>query len=347
MSKIILALSGGIDSAVAGLLLKQNQHQVKAIYLNLQSTHNKKFDQLRTQNAQKIADYLDIPLEIKDIHESFFSSVIEYYIHEYTRGKTPNPCAVCNQKIKFKYLLSSVTKDNYDYLATGHYARKIIKNHQYYVAPGTDNKKSQEYFLALLSSSQISRCRFPLSEYTKVEVKEIASNNNIPLSLDQESQDLCFVGDQSNFHFLSQFSNCKNTPGKIYNTSGQKVGEHSGIINFTIGQRKKINVAGPEPFYVKEINYRDNSIVIGLHHEIFADSISINLVSWRGILGKSYLAKIRYRHNPAQGTLIKNRDQYIFTFNHPQWAPAPGQLVAIYDHDQTIVGAGFIEQIYF
>ncbi|KQC12503.1 MAG: hypothetical protein APR63_10915 [Desulfuromonas sp. SDB] len=347
MSKIILGLSGGIDSAVAAFLLKKEKHQVKAVYLDLQSFHNRKFDQFRTRNAQQIADYLSIPLEIHNLQESFSSTVVEYYIQQYSRGRTPNPCAICNQKIKFNYLLNQLAEHSYDLAATGHYARKVFKNQDFYLSPGVDRIKSQEYFLALLSSSQIAKCIFPLAKYTKSEVRKIAVDEKIPVSPHNESQDLCFGENYNNHNIISSYSRSKNVPGKIFDTSGREIGEHSGISGFTVGQRKGLKISGKIPYYVKIINYKDNSLIIAPHDDLYANSVSVDLANWRGILEKKYLAKIRYRHIPCEGFIKKQDRRYIFSFRKPQWAPAPGQLLVVYDHDQTVIGAGFIDQIYY
>jgi len=331
----VVGLSGGLDSAVAALLLKERKYQVLGLSLFIHRQED-------IPAAEKVAKVLGIPLETVDIREEFRKEIIDYFAREYLRGRTPNPCVLCNPKIKFRWLEEKARERGYEFVATGHYARIRWAGEEPFLAPARDPRKSQEYFLALLSPETLKKTLFPLGEYTKDEVRKMASLAGLPVLERDESQDVCFIQGESYNSFLEREFNLTPIPGKILSTSGRVLGTHQGFHRFTIGQRKGLGLPSG-PFYVVKITPERNEVVVGSREEALRKQVRVSLKVWRGNpTGGFYKVRLRYRH-PGAGAEVKVRKkEAMVEFETPQFAPTPGQLAVFYDEEDLVVGAGFI-----
>ena len=336
-NKVAIALSGGVDSAVSAFLLKKQGYEVYGFYLNLLS------DEEKLNKVKKIADFLNIPLEIVDAQDEFREKVINYFLSEYLSGKTPNPCVICNSEIKINFLIKIMGKMGINKFATGHYADITEFLGQYYIKPASREKdKSQDYFLAFLKNEQISKLIFPLRNLTKKEAIEIALNEKIPVEL-KESQDICFLNGKSYVDYIIENTDYVPEPGIVEDTSGKFLGYHRGYVFYTIGQRKGLGISKPYPLYVVKIDAKNNKIIVGSREEILKSYIRVKLRLWReGVREGEFFVRIRYKHSPTL-SFVKIKD---FTaevhFNEAQFAPTPGQIAVFYSKDFRITGAGFI-----
>ncbi len=334
--KIIIAMSGGIDSSVAAALLKEQGYNVIGVFMDM----HKNFD---SSNAKKIAKKLNIPLKILNLKREFKKRVIDYFIKEYKEGRTPNPCVICNKWIKFRFLVEKASELNADYIATGHYAK--VKNGELFIAK--DIKKDQSYFLWTLKQNQLKKILFPIGDYTKNEVRKIAEKRNLFIHKNKESQEICFVPDADLRRFLK--SRIHAEKGPIVMNDGKKVGEHEGLAFYTIGQRKGIKIGGIGPLYVVQKDLKNNTLVVAKSEnisELYKKEIIVEKVSW--ISGKKLnlpikcKIKIRYLH-PANLAIIKQKanNKLQIVFNKKQKAATPGQSAVFYKQSK-ILGGGVI-----
>ena len=250
MSKILVGLSGGVDSAVAALILKEKNHDITGATLKL-------LDIIDTENsirsAQEISKVLNINHIVIDLRKEFKEYVLDYFVKEYESGRTPNPCVMCNKYIKFGFMLKEALKLNYDYIATGHYAQiKYDNSKNIWRLKKCDNIKDQSYFLYRLSQEQMSRIIFPLENLDKPKVRELARKYNLPVSEKKDSQDICFIKNQDYMEFVRNNSNINFLPGNFIDKNKNYIGTHKGIINYTVGQRKGLEVALGQRMYVKK-----------------------------------------------------------------------------------------------
>ncbi len=355
--RIAIALSGGIDSLVAAYILKQKN-------IDLFGIHFKTGYEDETTDLSTIGACLGIEIKYIDLSKDFDAKVIDYFIDTYLKGKTPNPCILCNKKIKFDSLYKAGAKLGADMIATGHYAAiKKDKSGHHYLTKAKDLIKDQSYFLAMLSREQLDRAIFPLGDMYKSEVKEIARANNLIPSEKKESQDICFIKkDQSFADFICSKQNIKPIPGNIIKTNGEIIGRHKGLHEFTIGQRRGLNCPGPAPYYVKKIDIKNNALVVGFKEELFSTQLIVNNIHWTGDPITSCCkieTKIRYRHQaeealfipeiPESRTLsginpppISHIGKAKIIFNKPQYAVTPGQIAAFY-YGNNVLGCGIIQ----
>ncbi|SNZ09983.1 tRNA-specific 2-thiouridylase [Persephonella hydrogeniphila] len=352
MKKVAVAMSGGVDSSVSALLLKEKGYDVIGVTLKMTSVACDTDIQVccspeDVKDAKRVATYLGIEHYILDWEEIFKKKVIEYFVREYKKGKTPNPCAVCNREVKTG-LLAKYVRDilGVDYLATGHYlgidsiyGHKVIKR-------GKDKNKDQSYFMALLEKESLNYLLFPLENMTKEDTRKIAEDFNIPVAKKSESFEICFTAGKTPGEYLQETGLLKNKTGDIVLKDGTKVGIHKGLSNYTIGQRRGLGIAWKEPLYVIDKNPEKNILVVGKKEELFTDYVDteeLNLFVPEDILEKLDISvQGRYRQKPVNIQKIEKKEKgYRFYFKSPQQKFASGQVLAIYSDDK-LLGGGII-----
>lgn len=343
--KVVIGLSGGIDSAVAAKLLKESGFEVVGVHLKL--WHEKKeILKKRELLVKKIAKKLDIPLIIVNAQKIFLNYTINQFLKELRRGRTPNPCIDCNYYVKFEALAKIANRIKAQFLATGHYAR--IKNEKgvFYLLKGKDKNKDQSYFLWRLNQKLLKRIIFPLGEFQKDEVKKMAEFWGLNLKKNySESQDLCFANNLE--RFIEK--RLKRRDGVIIDVTKNKIiGEHPGIHFFTIGQRKNIRIPGPEPYYVIKKNSKKNLLFVApfsakkFFQNNQCELEKVNFVIYKIKLPLSCLVKIRYRTRPLSATLLKRNGKYLLCFKKPAEFLTPGQSAVFYQKEK-LIGGGVIK----
>lgn len=337
---IYVALSGGVDSAVAAILLKEQGFNVKGVTLRLKPRDLADGD---IADAKAVADALGIPLEILDLREEF-KEITDYFCKEYLAGRTPNPCVLCNPQIKLGKLLEYVRSNGGEYLATGHYADIVRDENNIFRIKMNPSGKDQSYFLCRLNQEILSHVIFPIASLSKPEIREIALSHNIPVAEKKDSQEVCFIPDNDYISFIEREFSPEATPGDFVSSSGEKLGTHSGIYKYTIGQRKGLGAFG-KPMYVLGIDSLNNTVTIGDNDELFKEKITVCDLSFlEGSAPENEFrcrVKIRCAARPADAFIRINGSIGEITFDSPQRAAAPGQTAAIYI-DDILFGGGTI-----
>ena len=349
--RVVVAMSGGVDSSVAAAILKKKGYDVIGITMRFWNEENRCCRTQDLEDAKHISHLLKIPHYTVSFDKPFKKQVVDYFVKEYCRGRTPNPCAVCNPVIKFGKLLEKTTELNARYLATGHYA--IISHHKeterYILRRGKERGKDQSYFLARLPQNILNRILFPVGTYPKNKIRQLAERLNLPVAKKKESQEVCFIPDGNLSNFIREFTGKSFEQGEIIDQSGTVFGTHQGIIGYTIGQRKGLGIATGKPVYVTKINPANNTIIIGPDENLYHKTFTATGIHW--FLPKEpripiqIKARIRYTHRPksAQITPLGNNSVKV-TFKKSQRAITPGQLAVFYDHD-IVVGSAWIDQV--
>lgn len=336
---VVVALSGGVDSSVAALLLQKSGYDVIGVHMRLWNSPD--FD-TQAHRAENISRILKIPYYEIDLRPEFELRVVEYFYQEYKQGRTPNPCVVCNQQIKFGFLLEKALSLGANYLVTGHYARIEQFEGRYRLLEATDANKDQSYFLYTLTQERMKHILFPLGQYTKQEVKRMATAAGLP-STTKSSQDLCFVSERNYRAFLSQ--RFPSLPGDIVDREGRKLGQHKGIALYTIGQRQGLGIALGKPVYVVRIEPECNRIVVGFEEDLYCKELCARCVSWVSGKVPSYpvavMAKIRYRSKAAEALVYSRNGSVDVRFSEAQKAVTPGQAIVFYKEDE-VLGGGII-----
>jgi len=348
-SDVVVALSGGLDSSLAAALLKSEGWKVYGLHFLIPAASSALKE--RTHAVHQIADYLQIPLKILDLKETFTRLIIDPFIHSYLQGLTPNPCVICNQLIKFEYLLRYAEKNDIHYLATGHYVRVKRRDESTYVnlLRGKARLKEQSYFLHRLTQPCLSRSIFPLGEMDKVEAKHKALKIGLPVGLIPESQEICFIPGKDYRLFVENKKGIEaNKRGNIISSHGEILGEHAGAYRYTIGQRQGLGISSSSPYYVKEIRPDANEVVVGRKEELYLKGVEVDSFEWISEAPSQNVidaqAQIRYRHIPAHGRLeVISSDKARFIFDTPQWAITPGQALVCYQGNQ-VLGGGWIRK---
>ncbi len=353
MEKVAVAMSGGVDSSVAAALLKERGHQVIGITMLVFTG-----DRVDTSpdiapafinDAQRVADALGIPHHVFDLRDTFHKKVITSFCQDYRQGRTPNPCVRCNRYIKFDVLLDKAKALGADCIATGHHARvtKEDNSGKMVLQKGRDRQKDQSYFLYALTQEQLRHAMFPVGHLTKEEVRTEARERNLPTASRPESQDICFIPNNDYANFLKDCVLQGAEPGPILDEHGNIVGRHRGIINYTIGQRKRLGIAAGEAQYVIAIEPEHNAIIVGGRESALVDKLLATNMNWiaidpptDAIVAK---AKIRYRHPEAEAIIIPvDKDSVSVKFKEPQLAITPGQSIVFYNGDK-VLGGGTIK----
>lgn len=332
---VAIALSGGVDSLAAAHLLKQQGNDLFGIHFTTGY-------ETEGTPLEKIESQLDIPIKCIELGEIFEKKVVNYFIDAYLTGLTPNPCMICNRSIKFGALHDAATGSGATAIATGHYVR--YENNR--LLKGTDRKKEQSYFLAMVGHDRLANTLFPLGNMTKKEVVQVAQANRLVPLEKKESQDICFIKKRSVSDFIAFKTGASFTPGKIVTPKGQIIGSHNGLHGFTIGQRRGINCPGPEPYYVKAIDLKRNRLIVGLKSDLLQRTLVVKDINWLIPPPSARIqveTKIRYSHTPAGSLLIPESNHVKIIFNTPQNAVTPGQCAVFYRNDQ-VLGAGIIQQ---
>ena len=349
LSGIAVALSGGMDSALAAALLKSEGWAVTGLHFRLPAPTP--VAAKREEKVERIARYLNIPLEIIDLRDPFERMIIAPFIAAYRQGLTPNPCVRCNPLVKFEAMRHFADQNGLHYIGTGHYVRlaKGTPTHPLSLLRGVDQGKDQSYFLHRLRPRILERTVFPLGDMTKEDARKRVEKMGIPCDTDAESQEICFIPEMDYRRFMEERGECpEDAGGKIKNTSGEIVGAHQGVHRYTIGQRHGLGIASPKPYYVKELHPDRREVIVGRREELYSPRVKAVRFNWLGDPSEAQAtrltAQIRYRHAPAPGTLrVASAREVIFTFDTPQWAVTPGQALVVYQEDR-VIGGGWISR---
>jgi len=356
--KVVVAMSGGVDSSVTAALLVEQGYEVQGLMMRLWSEpgffDTKRDNRCCTRDqmidANFVARKLGIPFEMVDARETFKQQVVDRFVEGYAQGITPNPCLSCNRHIRFTFLLNEAQKRGADFLATGHYARITqSENGLFELRKGRDERKDQSYVLSVMTQDQLSHALFPLGEYTKPEVREMAENFDLRVAQKSESQDLCFVADNDYSRFLRTYAPHAFEHGPIMLRSGEILGEHSGLPAYTIGQRKGLGIAYSEPLYVIEKRTADNTLVVGTRDELGQSSTVVDEVNWLdGFAPADAIeaeVKIRYKSRPVACTVVPiGETSAEITADEPIAGITPGQGAVVYDDDR-VIASGVIGEL--
>ncbi len=360
MNRILLAMSGGIDSSVCGMLLKEQGFEVCGVTYRTYDSISESCISKETgccsvesiMEAKHLAEKLGISHTIVDFREKFSKTIISDFVSEYLNGRTPNPCVVCNSSIKWGQLMTIADEMQCQKIATGHYAQVKFENGRYFLSMGVDHSKDQTYFLWKLTQENLARTLFPIGTYTKPEIRQIAGERGfVKLSQKRESQEICFIPDNDYRRFLMETEPEKIKdigPGDFVLADGKVVGKHQGYPFYTIGQRKGLNVALGEPYYVVDIDAVKNKITLGKRQELEIEQVlisDVNLMKYTHIPseGINVTVKIRYRSKPEEAMVYPEGEKLSVRFKNPVAAVTPGQSAVLYEGND-VVGGGIIEK---
>lgn len=342
--KAIVAMSGGVDSSVAAyLLIKKGYDCIGATMRLYEEDCCSSSDSIA--DARSVAERLSIPYYVFDFRNEFKEKVIENFIHTYENGGTPNPCIECNRHLKFEMMLREMGELSADYVATGHYARIIEKDGWYYLKKAVDTAKDQSYVLYTLTQQQLSRTLFPLGEFSKPEIRDIAEREGFLNAGKKDSQDICFVPDGNYIGFIEKYTGKTYPDGNFVDRQGNILGRHQGIIRYTNGQRKGLGVSFGKPMYVVDKDIKNNAVVLGENDELFSSELTADDFNWLIPDPEKEIrcnARVRYnmKEQPARAYRLDSGKVSI-VFDAPQRAITKGQSAVLYVGD-TVIGGGII-----
>ena len=344
--KVMLGISGGVDSALSAQILKQQGYDVSAV--NCLFYKNEQDDSSAVRDARAVAEKLGIDFRTEDLTEPFLNKVIDNFIDTYVNGGTPNPCIVCNRNLKFGTMLDKALSEGFDFIATGHYARieQSTETGRYLLKKGLDPHKDQSYVLYCLTQHQLAHTLFPLGEMTKEAVRQLALESGLINASKKDSQDICFIPDGNYAAFIEKHLGKSFPEGDFVTADGRVLGTHKGIIRYTVGQRKGLGLALPAPMYVKEKDTVNNRVILTDNDSLFTTTLeadNINLITCDRLDAPIRVkARVRYKHQEQWATVTQtSEDRLLVVFDEPQRAIAKGQSVVLYDGD-TVVGGGRI-----
>ncbi|MDD6325243.1 MAG: tRNA 2-thiouridine(34) synthase MnmA [Lachnospiraceae bacterium] len=353
--KVVVGMSGGVDSSVAAYLLKQQGYEVIGVTMQIwQKEDNQTVEEnggccglSAVEDARRVAQMLDIPYSVMNFREEFDQKVIQYFMREYLHGRTPNPCIACNRYVKWESLLQRSMQIGADYIATGHYARiEQLPNGRYAIRNSVTAAKDQTYALYNLTQEQLMRTKMPVGSYEKSQIRAIAEDLGLNVAHKPDSMEICFVPDQDYAKFIEENSGKKIPEGNFVTTDGTIIGRHRGITHYTVGQRKGLNLSMGKPVFVLEIRPETNEVVIGDGTEVYSDRLICSNLNFMSVPDFPddfpVVAKIRYNHRGTKAHVRRiGEDEAEVIFEEPVRAVTPGQAVVFYD-GEYVAGGGTI-----
>ncbi len=351
--KVVVGMSGGVDSSVAACLLKEQGYEVIGVTMQIWQEENPEETSENggccglsaVDDARRVAWTLGIPYYVMNFRKEFKESVMDYFVGEYLHGRTPNPCIACNRYVKWEALLARSMEIGADYIATGHYARVMeLPNGRYTIRNSVTAAKDQTYALYNLTQEQLKRTLMPVGDYTKDEIRQIAEKNGLAVAKKKDSMEICFIPDNDYASFIEKSADSVPGAGNFVDMDGTVLGRHKGITHYTVGQRKGLNLSMGRPVFVTEIRPETNEVVIGDGNDVFSDRLRCSNLNWMAVDGlhgeeRKVMAKIRYSHKGAPCVIRELSDGTVeCLFETPQRAITPGQAVVFYEEDHVFGG---------
>ena len=334
--KVAAAMSGGVDSSLTAALLLEGGFEVIGVTMLLADGQN-------LSDARNVCEHLGITHRVADFRKIFRNEVENYFVAEYLRGRTPNPCVRCNREIKFGALFEFAAEAGADFLATGHYARVVFEDGRFKLKKAADLSKDQSYVLYNLTAEKLSRIILPLGEFSKAETRRLAEEKNLPVAQKPDSQEICFVPDDDYKSFIANREPTAQAlqAGEIVDAQGKILGSHGGVANYTIGQRKGLGIAAPQPLYVTRLDVGKRQVVVDTGDKLFTTTLTASEAHWiyKPTLPTTLQAKIRYGSRTAACTVAAEENFLRVTFAEPQRAVTSGQSIVFYDGDEVLGGA--------